>query len=54
MPLEALGEVVAQGAVQVGMEAGGKAIKKRYGCKGCIVALLIIAATIAGLVYLIT
>jgi hypothetical protein len=54
MPLEALGEVVAEGAVQVGMEAGGEAIHKRYGCKGCIVALLIIAALFAGVVYLIT
>ena len=53
MPLEAVGEVVAEGAAQLAMEAGGEAIKKRYGCKGCIVVLLVIATLIAGIVFLI-
>ena len=53
MPLEAVGEVVAEGCGATAMEAGGEAIKKRYGCKGCIVVLLLIAALIAGIVFLI-
>ena len=51
MPVEAIGEVAVNAAGQLAMEAGGESIKERYGCKGCVVAILIIAALIAGAVY---
>ena len=54
MPVEAIGEIAVDAAGQLAIEGGGEAIKNRYGCKGCVVALLIVAALVAGAVYFIS
>jgi hypothetical protein len=41
-----IGEVIVDGVAQVAMEAGGEAIYKRYGWKGCALAIVVIAATV--------
>ena len=44
-------QVVAEIAAQAVMEIGGTAIKERYGCKGCILATLIVIALISTIVW---
>ena len=54
MPAEVIGEIAVNAAGQLAIEGGGEAIKNRYGCKGCVVALLIVATLVAGAVYFIS
>jgi hypothetical protein len=46
-----IGQVVAEVAAQAVMELGGTAIKERYGCRGCILATLVVIALIGTIVW---
>ena len=43
MPIDFVGEIVAETA----MEVGGDAIERRFGWKGCVVALILVIGAIA-------
>jgi hypothetical protein len=45
-----IGKVLAEVTAQAVMELGGTAIKERYGCRGCILATLIVIALISTIV----
>lgn len=48
MPIhEIVGEIVVEAAGQVAMEAGGETIHKRFGWKGCVLAVVIVVALVA-------
>ena len=42
-----LGQIIAEAVAQLAMEAGGEAIKHRFGWKGCVAALLVVIAIVA-------
>lgn len=49
-----IGEVVGDIVGQLAMEAGGNAIHGRFGWKGCVVAFLMVVASIAALIWLVS
>ena len=53
-----LGQFIVESVIDLGgqlaMEMGGEAIHKRYGWKGCVVAVCIIVAIIAVVIWLLT
>jgi hypothetical protein len=51
MPADAVGELAVEVAKVAG-EAAGDTIHRRFGWIGCVISLLLVAAIIAALVYL--
>lgn len=54
MPLEPLAEAAVEALGQVAVEAGGDRVRKRYGQKGCILALAVGLLAISAAVWLLS